>query len=489
MHTEYIKLIISSIIIIKILYYYEIRRINFIYIIFITNNGDNMKELIKSVKFNIYLLIAYLTVMLLISPLIPGVVWFNLGDFTLTTVNYYHVLMIPLAFLLMFMVSVIMDLGEKLKRIFIYSNIPLLIVNILGLILYYPSSTQVADYVLQGLRDVWMILLAIILLIFIIIYPIKNAEKFKKIWGAYFLLLFTIASATIAGFMGMIYEYGNLYGFSSIPFFNSMVNSWGGLQTFLGNLLTSHSHEMLPAVMGGIVALFALYIKYENLDNLKRNFVNVSFLISLIGTVSMTVLYIISSFGTYSIPTIFTSGPSGMNGLALDDSQTGLIGIGAMLALIGIWYIIIKDNKKRLYNLLEISTWIFAVFVLIGFGYGIEFNESFFGFGNNGTAPSGGPGYLFDQAYMNAHLVYAFFLMPFLAGIILAISFLIENENKMSKWNAYIYFAGLIFGADGALMYVLTLQPYVEEFGMILIILALIFSVIMFTLKFFKNDS
>ncbi len=448
-----------------------------------------MKEVLTSIKFNVFLLILYIAAMLLISPIIPGVVWFNLGDFTLTTVNYYHVLMIPIAFLLMLFVTIVLDFPSKIKKIFIYSNIPLLIINIIGLILYYPSSTQVADYFFQGLRDIWMIILAIILLINLLIYPFKNVEKFKKTWGAYLLLLFTVASATIAGFMGMIYEYGTLYGFSAIPFFNNMVNSWGGLQTFLGNLLTSHSHEMLPAVMGGTVALFALYIKYENLDNVKRNFVNISFLISLIGTISMTVLYIISSFGTYSIPSIFTSGPYGMNGLALDDSQTGLIGIGAMLSLFALFYIIIEDNKKRIYNLLEISTWIFAVFVLIGFGYGIEFNESFFGFGNNGTAPNGGPGYLFDQAYMNGHLVFAFFLMPLLAAIILAISYVLEKEDKLSKINAYIYFAGIIFGADGLLIYVLTLQPLVEEFAMALIIIALTISVFVLFPKIYKNNS
>ena len=448
-----------------------------------------MKEVLTLIKFNVFLLILYIAAMLLISPIIPGVVWFNLGDFTLTTVNYYHVLMIPIAFLLMLFVTIVLDFPSKIKKIFIYSNIPLLIINIIGLILYYPSSTQVADYFFQGLRDIWMIILAIILLINLLIYPFKNVEKFKKTWGAYLLLLFTVASATIAGFMGMIYEYGTLYGFSAIPFFNNMVNSWGGLQTFLGNLLTSHSHEMLPAVMGGTVALFALYIKYENLDNVKRNFVNISFLISLIGTISMTVLYIISSFGTYSIPSIFTSGPYGMNGLALDDSQTGLIGIGAMLSLFALFYIIIEDNKKRIYNLLEISTWIFAVFVLIGFGYGIEFNESFFGFGNNGTAPNGGPGYLFDQAYMNGHLVFAFFLMPLLAAIILAISYVLEKEDKLSKINAYIYFAGIIFGADGLLIYVLTLQPLVEEFAMALIIIALTISVFVLFPKIYKNNS
>ena len=448
-----------------------------------------MNEILTSIKFNVFLLILYIAAMLLISPIIPGVVWFNLGDFTLTTVNYYHVLMIPIAFLLMLFVTIVLDFPSKIKKIFIYSNIPLLIINIIGLILYYPSSTQVADYFFQGLRDIWMIILAIILLINLLIYPFKNVEKFKKTWGAYLLLLFTVASATIAGFMGMIYEYGTLYGFSAIPFFNNMVNSWGGLQTFLGNLLTSHSHEMLPAVMGGTVALFALYIKYENLDNVKRNFVNISFLISLIGTISMTVLYIISSFGTYSIPSIFTSGPYGMNGLALDDSQTGLIGIGAMLSLFALFYIIIEDNKKRIYNLLEISTWIFAVFVLIGFGYGIEFNESFFGFGNNGTAPNGGPGYLFDQAYMNGHLVFAFFLMPLLAAIILAISYVLEKEDKLSKINAYIYFAGIIFGADGLLIYVLTLQPLVEEFAMALIIIALTISVFVLFPKIYKNNS
>ncbi|MGC8565081.1 MAG: hypothetical protein ACP5R0_03995 [Thermoplasmata archaeon] len=428
----------------------------------------------KNTKFNIIALIIYIAVMLAISPLIPGVTWFQLGDFTLDVVNYYHTIMIPLALLLILYAAYILKLNEKIIISISISTIPLLVLNILGLIFFYPSSTQLADYVIQGLRDIWMLLLTLFFFIGLLIFPFKSKDKFKKIWGAHILLLLATVSAGLAAIMGMIYEYGNLYGFTSITWFNSFVNSWGGLQTFLGNLVTSHSHEMLPAVMGGIVALAALSFGYENLSGWKRNIVNLGMVISIFGTISMTYLYVISSFGTYSIPAIFTSGPYGMNGLALDDSQTGLIGIGALISIVGIYFILSNKRSARLLQITELITWIATMFVMIGVGYIIEFNEAYYGFGSQGTPPNGGPGYLYDMAYTNAHLMFAFFFMPVLAGMLLAFLLFINNESKYSNFNAYLFLLGTGLGAEGVLIYLITLSWYVEAIGLAIITLAMI---------------
>ncbi|MDP8012131.1 MAG: hypothetical protein ACP5F1_01850 [Thermoplasmata archaeon] len=444
-------------------------------------------NIFKNTEFNIILILAYIAIMLAISPLIPGVTWFQLGDFTLDVVNYYHTLMIPLALLLILYATYIMKLNQKILTAINASTIPLIILNILGLIFFYPSNTQLIDYILQGMRDVWMLLLTLLFFIGLLLFPFKFRDSFKKIWGAYFLILLATISAGIAAIMGMIYEYGSLYGYSSIPIFNSMVNSWGGLQTFLGNLVTSHSHEMLPAVMGGIVALAALSFGYGNLNGWKRNIINVGMVISIFGTISMTYLYIISSFGTYSIPAIFTSGPYGMNGLALDDSQTGLIGIGALISSIGIYFTLSNKKTVRLLQISELITWIATMFVMVGIGYIIEFNESYYGFATAGTPPNGGPGYLYDMAYTNGHLMFAFFFMPVLAALLLAFLIFTKENSNFVNFNAYLFLLGTALGAEGVLIYLITLSWYVEAIGLAIIAFSMLLMLYPSIKIYYKN--
>ncbi|MEM3256315.1 MAG: hypothetical protein QW525_04855 [Thermoplasmatales archaeon] len=425
-------------------------------------------------KINIGMVLAFITFFLIISPLLPGVTWFNLGDFTLDTVNWYHTIMIPFAFLLILYITELLDLGSFAKKAINFSTIPILLFTVLGMAFFYSTSALTADIVFQAIRDIWMIIVALIFLVYLIIMPFKNTEKFKKIWGAYALIVVATISAGIASVMGMIYEYGALYGFASIPAFNSYVNAWGGLQTFLGNLVTSHSHEMLPAVMGGIVAVAAVAMGYDKLEGWKRHIVNAGMLIALAGTISMTYLYMISSFGTYVIPAIFTFGPGGVNGLALDDSQTGMIGWGALIAIIGLYYIFSSNRAQRLVEIAEVFTWIATMAVLIAVGYSIEFNEAYYGFGSPGTPPNGGPGYLYDMAFMNGHLVFAFFMMPLIAGILLVFLKYVSGMELITRVILYIIFAGIVLGGFGVLVYTMTLFWQIQAIGVALLVISIL---------------
>ena len=189
----------------------------------------------------------------------------------------------------------------------------------------------------------------------------------------------------------------------------------------------------------------------------------------------MTYLYLISSFGTYVIPTIFSFGLGGMNGLALDDTQTGLIGIGALISVIGLYFIFSKKKSIRLLQIAEVTTWISTMFVLMGEGYAVELNETYYGFGNSGLPPNGGAGYLYDLAYMNGHLMFAFFLMPVLAVLLLGVILFIKKGSKYTDIGAYLSIAGTILGAAGVMVYLVTLSWYIEAAGLILVVFAMIF--------------
>ncbi len=450
------------------------------------NDSNSILDVLLNTKFNMGITIAFIAFFLIISPLLPGVSWFRLGDFTLDMVNFYHTVMIPFAFLLILYTTDLLSLPGFAKKSINISTIPVLLLTVLGMVFFYPTSTQYADYVLQALRDVWMLVVALIFFIGLIYFPIKEKQRFKLIWGSYILILAATVSAGIAAVMGMVYEYGNLFGYSSIPFFNSLVNSWGGLQTFLGNLVTSHSHEMLPAVMGGIVAVAAVSFGYEKLNSTKRTIVNLGMVVSLFGVIAMTYLYIISSFGTYVIPTLFAFGPYGMDGLAEDDTMTGLVGWGALISILGLYYTTKNEERSenRLLILSEFFVWLATMAVMVGVGYAIEFNEAFFGFATPGVPPNGGPGYLYDMAYTNGHLLYAFFMMPIIAGALILI-YRYSSTAKIKLLSAYLTLTGVVIGGFGLIYYVINLHWVLEAIGLAFVVLAVGVS----ALSFFIGES
>lgn len=428
-----------------------------------------------SLRKNVLSIIVFILVMLLVSPIFPGVSWFRLGDFTLYTVNFYHVIMIPLALVLILVTGNIFGASSKIRNFLVMTTFPVLILSFLGLILFYPSSAAQADAIVQTLRDALMVLDGVLLIILLLIFPFRSKEQFKSIYGGYFLVILAAVSATIAAVFGMILEYGNLYGFSSIPFFNSYVNSIGGLDTFLGNAWTTHTHQILPAVMGGIVGITAVILGYNKLSKNFRNMVNIGLLISTFGVISMTVFYWISSMGTYVIPAIFVSGAGGANGLALDDSQTGIIGIGAMISIVGLVKITDAVKGRKLIQLSSLGAWITAMAVLVGVGFLIEFNEVFYGFGD---PTSGAPGYIYDQAFTDGHLMLAYFFLVVVAGLLATIYYVNKGDSKYFRISSYFAIGGMIIGFEGLLVYIMVLSWVVEAIGIWLMFISLVFAVL-----------
>ncbi len=447
---------------------------------------DNMTELknfLRDPRKNSIATLVFITFFLLVGPLLPGVSWFSLGDFSLDMVNFFHTVMIPFIFLLLIYSSELLNLLPIERKLVNLSTYPILLLTALGMIFFYPSSTQTPDYVIQALRDVWMMFLALMFFISLLILPFNDRERFKKTWGAYFLILVGTVSVGIASIMGMIYEYGSLFGFSSLSWFNNDVTAWGGLQTFLGNVLTSHSHQMLPAVMAGIVALAAMGFGYDKLSTVKRSVVNFGLVIAVIGVITMSYLYFISSFGTYTIPAIFTSGTGGMNGLALDDSQSGVIGVGALISIVGLYYALSSRRSDKLLQVSEMFIWIATMAVMIVVGYSIEFNETYYGFGSSGVPPNGGAGYLYDMAFTDGHLLFAFFIMPLLAGIILVFIHFMKEQDNVKKIVAAFAGSGITIGGFGVLVFTMTLSWYVEAIGLALVIVSILIMTISFTMS------
>ena len=188
------------------------------------------------------------------------------------------------------------------------------------------------------------------------------------------------------------------------------------------------------------------------------------------------------------IPAIFTSGTGGMNGLALDDSQTGIVGIGALVTIIGLYYLLSGNRADRLVQISEMLTWIATMAVMIGVGYAMEFNETYYGFGSPGVPPNGGPGFQYDMAFTDGHLLFAFFLMPLVAGILLLTMHYIKEFNTEKRLITYFIIAGTIIGGFGVLEYVITLSWVVEAIGLALLIIAIIITTYTFVRSASEKD-
>lgn len=420
-------------------------------------------SMLSDSRFVSILILGFMAIFLVVSPLFQGVSWFQLGDFTLPVVNYYHTIMIPFSLLLIILAGSLLDVYPKVMKFVNYTVVPVLLFSILGLFFFYPSWAVTADEVFQGIRDGIVLFDALIVIISLIIMPIKDSTRFRKIWGAYILILLAGISAEIAGAMGMLLEFGTLFGFGTGGFLFNMVNSYGGSDTFLANLLGSHSHQMLPAVMGGIVALSAVLFKYENLTARWRALVNTGMIVSIAGTIAMSYVYWISSFGTYQIPGLFLSGPGGVNGLAFDDMLTGIVGIGAMISIAGVYTASRTNGNSRSLTICEIATWIGAMFIMVGIGYIIEFNEAFYS----------AAGISYDNAFLDGHMLFTFFLVTVIAGVTLAIMHYGIYTN-MTRYLAALILGGIVIGGEGVIIYTMTLSWAIEAIGLILIVAAIV---------------
>ncbi|WP_449462464.1 hypothetical protein PQ610_00185 [Tardisphaera miroshnichenkoae] len=427
-----------------------------------------MEKTVRSVwlddRFNAISLITYMLFVLLVSAFFTN--WFPLGDFSFGTVEWYHAVMIPFTLFLMIVAAAAVGLGSKVRAALNLSAFPVIATTVLGIAFVGSPVGTVAE----GVRDAWVMLLAVIFDLALLVFPFKERERFKQIFGAYVLLLLASVSATLAGLYGLLVAQGMFVGYSSTPFLQSYISGLGiNATTFEGDLVTSHSHEMLPAVMGGIVALTALLVHYERLDSGKRKLVNIGMLVSTFGVISMSYLYFISGLGTYSIPTIAPFGPGGMNGLALDDSQTGIVGWGALISLVGLWPFV----KKSSVRIASVLTWVFAMLALIGIGYYIEFNESYYGFGSPGVPPNGGPGYAHDDAFMSGHLMYPFFFLPVLAAITIYLDWKLPDGSRARPMVYWLSLSGMVLGLIGLAVFFITLTPYVEAAGIALMGIAM----------------
>ena len=258
---------------------------------------------------------------------------------------------------------------------------------------YHGDSRNVIDYV-------WRLV------------PLSAADRiaYRGQSSAYWLAIISLASACVAALIGFINLWVRAFGPSIFGGFYGLFGlDKGGI---LDATLDPHSHMIALAIFGGIVAIAV--IKFRALESesaIRRLVATAGTWIALAGVVGTTLILGAVAFLNYAPPTLFTSGPDGVNGIAGDDLVMTIVFVGAVviaaavLADRGFW-----RNGLRL---TIVGTWLGMVAITVVEGIYIELNHDQFG----GTLAQN------DAAFSAAHPMTGIFLMIGLSLALLLLDF------------------------------------------------------------------
>ena len=206
----------------------------------------------------------------------------------------------------------------------------------------------------------------------------KDFSLYAKAGAGYWLALFSVGSAFIAGMIGFLNLWMMIFG---VGIFSFLVPFFGDAGTFVAALAGPHSHDMGIAIMTGVVALAAQQFKVLDLKGLMRRAANVGLWITSIGLVAITIVMIFEAVVNFAPPTLFQSGAQGVNGMAGDDTVMTITALGAMIALIPLALTKLegKSSWKDSVRLTLLGIWVAAVVNSVIEGFYIEFHEDIFG--------------------------------------------------------------------------------------------------------------
>ena len=425
----------------------------------------------------IRLLVAWIVIVAILSFItVPWLKAGSGGDLTTPMVWFYHAMMLPVALLFLILCTRIFVVHPWVKFILTHSG-PIALLEGLGfLILGYGTLHNVASLTAFGY---WIIMpctleLFAITVVFVAdlayasFVPPKDVDvspQMAEIRWALFFAGVSVLTWVAFGLSAAADQVGISWQF------------WAGWQkesysTLMGNIITAHSHGMLPAFMAGIVILAAETFGYSKLVGTRKQVARLSVGIMLGGIALFSGIYTVSALGTFAIPAWFPFGPGAVNGIAMDDTMTGLVGIGALI-LAGTMLPELRGSLSRLgsriqqrYNPVRAAvylTYVTAAAALFIYGYYIEMNESKFGFG---SAPAAR--YANDQIFSRGHLLFVFGALPLMAVLLLAVEIsgnVSELGITLKKWLSGAMASGMVITLIGLGIWVFSAPGHSTTMG------------------------
>jgi hypothetical protein len=265
----------------------------------------------------------------------------------------------------------------------------------------------------------------------------KELHLYSKAGAGYWLALFSVGSAFVAGLVGVVNLWVMIFGASV---FSGFVPLFGDVGTFLDTLTGSHSHEMGIAIMTGVVAMAAQRFKVLDFKGLRRNAARVGLWVTSIGIIAISIVLVLEAVIAFSPPTVFPSGPDAVNGMAGDDTVMTITALGAMIALIPLALAKLdgKSSWKDSVRLTLLGTWIAAVVNSVIEGFYIEFHEDIFGSTMDAN----------HAVFSNVNPMFGIFTLLGIALVLLAVDYY-EVGGVLRRVTGWVAGGGLILATIG----------------------------------------
>lgn len=401
----------------------------------------------------------------------------NNGDFTDAMAWFYHALMLPAALLFVILCTRVFVTHSWVQYLVSHSALVALFEGIGFLVLGYGTLHHVSSLTSFGY---WVIMpctieLFLVTVVFVLdlayaaFRPPKgesiSPQKAEIRWALFFsgvsvLTWVVLGLAAAASDVGISWSFWAQWQHESTS-------------TLVGNIITSHSHGMLPAFMAAIVFLAAETFGYSGLVGLRKQAARAGVGIMLAGIALFSGIYAVSAIGTFVIPAWFPSGAGGVNGLAMDDTMTGLVGIGALI-LAGAMLPELRGSFRRVagavreqFNPVRLAvylTYLMATAAMFLYGYYIEMNESKFGFAAMPASRAVG-----DQIFTRAHLLLVFCALPVIAVFLLAAELLGDTSRMgvvLKRWMAGTVMTGMVVSTAGLGIWVFSVPGHDQSWDL-----------------------
>lgn len=301
--------------------------------------------------------------------------------------------------------------------------------------------------------------MALSVLLAMAVYPRVSGTGYRRAGMPYYTVFTGVFGALVAALMGHIGGWITWFG-PSPGVFNQYINSTmypvlgysndTSVITFTEDVVGSHSHLMLIALMAGVVALVAAYFGYyEKWGKNSKRVANFGFAWMVVSLLAALWIYFISGVGNYQVPLFFVKGASGVAG---DDLTTGMVGLGAVFVLAALVAhargAVTAEGRPLLRDplfLTVVVSWITIYLVIPVTGFYINFNENFYQ----------GAGLNFDLVFTRFHQDFGFFVLPALITLVLALeSFGVSFRTK--RYLGYLMTTGVLLAFVFGESYTLT---------------------------------
>jgi hypothetical protein len=403
-------------------------------------------------KTNISFLYAWIG-FLLIAFSLKNTSLLSIGNFSFYTAMSYHGLLIPAWMLLIIAYSGYCNCSSSVKKFLSKGSV---ISSILVGISTLLNNNQ--NFSIYTIILITGMIIAEITAIIIIIESIKNFSKNKNNYNK--IAWWTSSIAIIA--MSLATPLGHIAGTikdlnSHFPVFIQKLSFIK--QSRAEGFTDAHSHQILAAFLAASFSI-PLIKKYKN-KNISFPIKDIGLSIILITTITQVFIYQYCAWLNCDTPTLFQNK---LNGMPLDDFVLTIMALGFLLLIPSLL------NKNKNFSNTNLSFTLIAYLISIIFlGIFIEFHEQFFGYGEKNT-----PGMLNDLAYIRAHLLFDFMIIPLLTASILNSNFIQTKIYK--KIYEYLNLSILTTGLIGVFIWTFYLNSFLIKLSLILIIIFMFFS-------------